>query len=211
MRTIAILPVKSFPAAKQRLRDGLDPPQREDLAEAMVTDVLSSLRLTSVAEIVVVTASPAAGRIAVAQGDRVIEDSETGHNAAAALGIEAAINAGAARVLLVPGGCPAVDPDDVDQLLARPVPSPSVLIVPDRHGTGTNALLIAPPDAMAPSFGPGSCQRHTELARASGVHAEVVALPSLALDIDTPEDLDALGQLPRAVTTHRLLSQLSRC
>jgi 2-phospho-L-lactate guanylyltransferase len=211
VKTIAILPVKSFPSAKQRLRDGLDPPQREDLAEAMFTDVLSSLRLTSVAEIVVVTASPGARTIAHAQGARVIEDSETGHNAAAALGIEAAVEAGADRVLLVPGDCPALDPDEVGELLVRPVAPPFVLIVPDRHGTGTNALVIAPPHTMAPSFGPGSCQRHVELARASGARAEVVELRSLALDIDTPDDLDLLGHLPRARTTHRLLNQLSRC
>jgi 2-phospho-L-lactate guanylyltransferase len=211
VRTIAILPVKSFPAAKQRLRDDLDPLQREDLAEAMFTDVLSSLACAVLDEILVVTASRAARTIALGQGARVVEDHETGHNAAAALGIETALGFGAGRVLLVPGDCPALDPQELAALLARPVKSPSALIVPDRHGTGTNALLLTPPRALEPSFGPGSAQRHLGLARARGAHAEIVQVPSLALDVDTPDDVAALTHLTRAPTTRRLLHQLSKC
>lgn len=212
MRTIAILPVKSFPAAKQRLREGLEPPQRADLAQAMLTDVLSSLRLTGLDGIVVVTASPVARMIALGHSAQVVQDQETGHNAAAALGIEAARKRDAERVLLVPGDCPVLDPDELDALLARPAAAPSVLIVPDRHGTGTNALVLTPPGALEPSFGPGSCQRHLELARAGGANAEIVPVPSLALDIDTPEDLDALGHVIReAPATWQVLSQLSAC
>ena len=68
-----------------------------------------------------------------------------------------------------------------------------MLVVPDRHGTGTNALVLDPPDAIEPSFGPDSCQRHQRLAGASGVHCEVVEVPSLALDVDTPDDLAAIA------------------
>jgi 2-phospho-L-lactate guanylyltransferase len=93
-------------------------------------------------------------------------------------------------------------------LLARPVLPPSALIVPDRHGTGTNALLLTPPGALAPSFGPDSCERHAQLARAAGTHAEVVEVPSLALDVDTPEDLAALvAASDRAPRTQALLSR----
>ena len=109
-------------------------------------------------------------------------------------GIEHALGAGADRVALVPGDCPALDPAELDALLEHPAPAGSVLVVPDRHGTGTNALVLTPPGALAPSFGPGSCQRHLEHARAAGVHGEVVEVPTLALDVDTSEDLDALAQ-----------------
>jgi 2-phospho-L-lactate guanylyltransferase len=64
-----------------------------------------------------------------------------------------------------------------------------VAIVPDRHGTGTNALLLTPPDAFAPSFGPGSFARHRALA---GDACRVAELPSLMHDVDTPEDLRTL-------------------
>jgi 2-phospho-L-lactate guanylyltransferase len=208
MRTIAVLPVKSFPAAKQRLSGGLDPPRRAALAEAMFTDVLEALGRARLDGILVVTAFPGARRIACERDVTVVEDQEAGHNAAAALGVQVAKQSGAERILLVPGDCPALDPAEIDQLLARPATPPCALIVPDRHGTGTNALLIAPPDALSPSFGPGSCQRHLELARERGTDAELVELPSLALDIDTPDDLDALsssGDL--AVRTRQLVAR----
>jgi 2-phospho-L-lactate guanylyltransferase len=193
MRTLGILPVKSFSEAKQRLRPGLDPVARQDLAEAMLMDVLEALGATAVDEIVVVSAGARAREIAHDYGAAAVEDREEGHNTAAALGIRAGRTLGAQRVLLVPGDCPAMDPGEVDELLERAPWAPSVLIVPDRHGTGTNALLLTPPDALFPSFGPGSCQRHLASARAAGIRAEVVKVPSLALDIDTPDDLDVLA------------------
>ena len=73
----------------------------------------------------------------------------------------------------MPGDCPALDPREVDELVAGALSAPDVVIVPDRHGTGTNALLLAPPDAIAPSFGPGSRERHEEAAAEAGVPARV--------------------------------------
>jgi 2-phospho-L-lactate guanylyltransferase len=100
--------------------------------------------------------------------------------------------------------------------VARPVAPRSVVIVPDRHGTGTNALLLTPPNAIEPAFGPGSCRRHILLAEAARVSAEVVEVASLAVDIDTPEDLEALqalaaGAWDTAPRTRELLSELSKC
>jgi 2-phospho-L-lactate/phosphoenolpyruvate guanylyltransferase len=208
MRTVAVLPVKDFSQAKQRLRPGLDPQSREELAKAMLLDVLEALGEAAVDEIVVVSGGERVRRIAHGYGAAAIEDRDDGHNAAAALGVRAARTVGAQRALLVPGDCPALDPVELDELLARPVRPPSALVVPDRHGTGTNALLLTPPDALAPSFGPDSCQRHLRHARAAGIEAEVVEVASLALDIDTPEDLGALaGISERALRTLELLSR----
>ena len=67
-----------------------------------------------------------------------------------------------------------------------------VAIVPDRHGTGTNALALAPPDVFAPAFGPDSCARHVSRARASGISFALERVESLALDLDTPEDMSLL-------------------
>jgi len=216
MRTLAILPVKSFPQAKERLRPGLSPELRHGLAEAMFADVLAALRRTEAIDaIYVVSAGESAREIAEAQGARIMKDSELGHNAAASLGVKAALETGAERVVLVPGDCPALDPEELDGLLARPAGPPFVVIVPDRHGTGTNALLLRPPDAIEPAFGPGSCERHLRLAQEAGIGAEVVEVPSLAIDIDTPEDLEALEGLAAADTaarTRELLATLAqRC
>jgi 2-phospho-L-lactate/phosphoenolpyruvate guanylyltransferase len=191
--TLAILPVKSFDEAKQRLRAELDPTPRRALVEAMFSDVLIALRrATLVDQVLVVSADNVAQRIAGGYDALVVEDEDLGHNQAAAQGAARALELGVERVLMVPGDCPLVIPSELDELLARPVPSPSVLIVPDRHGTGTNALVLTPPDALAPAFGPGSHERHRRHAASAGIAVETVEVPSLALDMDTPEDLAAV-------------------
>jgi 2-phospho-L-lactate/phosphoenolpyruvate guanylyltransferase len=195
VRTAAILPVKSFGRAKQRLGAGVPDPLRLALARAMVGDVLAALATIDGVELtLVVTREPEARQAATAAGARVIDDpGEAGQSAAAGLGVEWAVAEGFERVLLVPGDCPALDPAELGPLLAEHGRSgPEVAILPDRHGTGTNGLLLAPPQAIEPSFGAGSCERHRELARSAGVTCRVASLRSLSLDVDTVEDLAAL-------------------
>lgn len=216
METVAILPVKSFVEGKRRLRSALSPGERRVLAQAMFSDVLIALRRAArVDAVLVISADSAAQQIATGYGVRVLADAEHGHNVAARHGIEQAVRQGAGRVLLVPGDCPTLLPAEVDQLLERAVPEPAALIVPDRHGTGTNALVLTPPDALTPSFGPGSCERHLENARQAGVHGEIVHVESLALDVDTAEDLEALQESLEArrggaANTRGLLAQFVR-
>jgi 2-phospho-L-lactate guanylyltransferase len=206
MRTVAILPVKSFGRAKQRLGHAF--PDRPALAAAMVADVLDALAaVPSLDGVIVVTAEPTAAEIAHGRGARVVHDpAETGQSDAVARGVAAA---DAERILLVPGDCPALDPDEVEALLSRTAP---VVIVPDRHGTGTNALLLSPPDVMAPAFGEGSFERHSGLARAAGTEPDVADVRTLGLDVDTPDDLAALKRALSAfpggaVRTRALLEQ----
>ena len=86
------------------------------------------------------------------------------------IGFGYALEKGFDRALLVPGDTPLLDPHEVDDLLAtRERRGLAAVVVPDRHGTGTNALLLAPPDAIEPSFGPGSLERHLAAA-ARGRH-----------------------------------------
>ncbi len=194
MRTIAVLPVKSFTRAKQRLGEAVGGREREELAAAMVADVLDALAtVPQLDAVVVVTAEPIAARAAEEAGAHVIDDpEEAGQSAAANRGIDAALERGAERVLLVPGDCPAVEARELADLLEGDGPPPHVVIVPDRHGSGTNALLLTPPEAVPPSFGNGSFARHAALARAVGATVKVRELPSLGLDVDTPADLAAL-------------------
>jgi len=192
MATIAVLPVKSFGRAKQRLHEGMPARWRRELAEAMVADVLRALSaVRGLDRVIVVTGYFAAFKLAQAAGAAIVHDpEEAGQSAAALLGVEAAEEA--QRVLLVPGDCPALVPAEVEGLLAGPSAARSVTIVPDRHGQGTNALLIRPPEALVPAFGPGSFARHAARARAAGAEVKVASLPSLTLDVDTPDDLEAL-------------------
>jgi 2-phospho-L-lactate guanylyltransferase len=216
MTTIAILPIKQLDAAKHRLRDELDPAPRRALVEAMFSDVLVALRRAAlVDEVLVVSSAHSVQRIAGGYGAMVADDKDEGHNTAARHGIARARELGIDRALLVPGDCPLLDPAELDALLAEEVTAPSVLIVPDRHGTGTNALVLTPPQALAPSFGPGSHRRHRQEAEAAGVEARTVEVPSLALDIDTGDDLVAVEAALEqrhggAAHTRGMLRQLSR-
>jgi 2-phospho-L-lactate guanylyltransferase len=208
MRTAAILPVKRFDRAKQRLGVSVGEPLRRELARAMVGDVLLALaRTESIERTIVVTREDSVVGAAHRLGALVVTDAvEEGQSAAVTLGVNVALAGGIERVLCVPGDCPALDPAELESLLADrpgrrragndagPRFQPAVIVLPDRHGTGTNGLLLTPPDVIAPSFGPDSCERHRALARAAGVACEVRRIPSLLLDIDTGEDLRALRE-----------------
>src|SRR5215211_5188750 len=171
MRTAAVLPVKSFGRAKQRLGAAVQQPARAGLAAAMVGDVLAALgRVEALGDVIVVTAEPRAAAARAAGAHVVHDPGETGQSDAAALGVAAAVARGAARALLVPGDCPSLDSGEVAALLTG---DGSVVIVPDRHGTGTNALLLTPPEVMAPAFGPGSFARHTARAAAAGASVRI--------------------------------------
>lgn len=193
MKATAVLPVKRFDAAKQRLAAGIDAERRRELAGAMVADVLEAIASARTIErVIVVSGDPIAQELASEAGAEVVPDPEdAGHVEAALAGIARAEVEGAERVVLLAGDCPLLDPRELDRLLTA-VGERYVGIVPDRHGTGTNALLLSPPDAIVPAFGEGSKARHVEAARIAGVPFGIEELPSIELDLDTPADVVAL-------------------
>ncbi len=193
MKATAVLPVKRFAAAKQRLAPGMGSTHRAELAAAMLEDVLEAISAArSVERVVVVTSEPRAIELETASGTEVLPDpDEGGHSGAALAGIAHALELGAECVVLLPIDCPLLATRELERLLTG-MPERYVAVVPDRHGTGTNALVLAPPDAIEPSFGEGSRARHVAAAREAGVPYGVEELPSLALDLDTPADIVAL-------------------
>ncbi len=216
-RTIAILPMKRFGAAKSRLAAALGTGARQALAQAMFSDVLAALRrVERLDAIAVITADREV--VASLRGEGVTllpDEQESGQSAATLVGVKEALIAGFGRVLLVPGDAPLIDPVAIDALLEGDSASPGLVIVPDRHLTGTNALLMSPPDALEPSFGPGSLARHEAAATAAGLSYRVDQIASLTLDIDTPEDLGELivrleQQRAVAPRTRGALAQLER-
>ncbi len=193
MKATAIVPVKRFQEAKQRLAQGIDDERRAALAAAMLEDVLEAIAAArSIERTIVVSGDPVAQEIAASASAEVVPDpADEGHVEAALAGIARAAVEGAECVVLLPGDCPLLDPRELDHLLTG-VPDPYVAIVPDRHGEGTNALVLTPPTAIRPAFGEGSRARHVAAAREAGIPFAVEELASLALDLDTPADLVAL-------------------
>jgi 2-phospho-L-lactate guanylyltransferase len=193
LKATAVLPVKRFDAAKQRLAAGIDDERRRALAAAMVADVLEAIAAARTIErTIVVSGDPMAQELAAEAGAEVVPDpADAGHVEAALAGIARAEAEGAECVVLLPGDCPLLDPRELDRLLTG-VPERYAGIVPDRHGTGTNALVLSPPDVIVPAFGEGSRDRHVAAAREAGVPFEVEEVASLGLDLDTPADVIAL-------------------
>jgi 2-phospho-L-lactate guanylyltransferase len=201
VKATAIIPVKRFGHAKRRLLDSLDRPQRAALLKAMLADVLSATEAANgIERVILVTGEGRAERLALHHAQRsrtpleVLRDpDERGHSEAATLGIIRALSLGAEASALLPGDCPLLDPEELDAALERMTPG-RVAVVPDRHGTGTNALLLCPADAIGPAFGEGSAARHSERVERAGHQLAVEPLESLGLDLDTPDDLLALAE-----------------
>jgi 2-phospho-L-lactate guanylyltransferase len=195
-RTCVILPVKPFDDAKERLATGLAAEQRKLIAEAMVKDVLAALsRAREVDGVVVVSAEPKMTERAKGVADAVVPDAQTGHSDAAKAGVAWAIENDFDRVVMLPGDCPLLEPSELDDLIARTREDRiEFAVIPDRMGTGTNALVISPPDAVEPSFGPGSRQRHIAMGLAAARRTAEHEIPSLALDLDTADDLMELAE-----------------
>ena len=195
MVTVAVLPIKTFARAKHRLAEAVDVPDRRALAEAMVGDVLAGARRPSRAR----PGGRRDGRAARRGGGprrRAPRSCTTPTRPASRPPPRSASTRrsprGAERALLVPGDCPALDPGEVDGLLARQGRA-GVVIVPDRHGSGTNALLLSPPDgdrALVRRRAPSPATRRARTRR--GAVVRVAEVRSLGLDVDTPDDLAAL-------------------
>jgi len=191
---VAAVPVKDLVNAKQRLTTLLDPEQRAMLARAMLRDVLAALGRTRGIEPWLVTRDADVEAIARAHGVRVVrEAANRGHTAAVAFAQREAMDAGAAAFLTLPGDVPCVTPAEIETLathaLERP---PAAVFAASRSGRGTNGVALAPPAVMPLTFGEPSFANHLATARAHGLVPSVLALPGLALDVDTPEDVAAL-------------------
>jgi 2-phospho-L-lactate guanylyltransferase len=158
----------------------------------MFLDMLHKIRRAkTIDDVLVVTADEAVARHAGWIGHSVLrQERDRGHSEAASAGALAAKAAGADRVAMLPVDCPLLDTEELDGHLGR-TPR-TALIVPDAAGTGTNALVLNPPDAFAPAFGPDSCARHVSRARGAGISFSLERIDSLARDLDTPADLASL-------------------
>lgn len=192
LHTTAIVPVKGLSVANGRLDGTLTEDERNQLAEALFLDLIVKLpRSRCIDDVLIVTADASIARQARWFGHQVlVQDADEGHSEAAAAGARAAMAEGAQRVAMLPVDCPMLDTSELDAHIGRS--ARTVLIIPDRHGTGTNGLVLAPPDIFLPVFGPESCARHVSRARASGISFALEDVESMGLDLDTPEDYTLL-------------------
>jgi 2-phospho-L-lactate guanylyltransferase len=189
---VAAVPIKDLAHAKQRLVSVLTPAERGELARAMLHDVVRALAGAGLDRVWVVTREPAVTALARALGaETLVEEENHGHTAAVALAQAEAARQRARVFLTVPGDAPRVTANEIRQL-ADAVALGAPVFVPSRSELGTNGVALAPPRAMALTFGEPSFARHLDAARAQGLAPRVLRLPGLGLDIDSPEDLARL-------------------
>ena len=209
MSVVVAVPVKDLVNAKQRLVAFLSPPERRDLARAMLEDVLEALAGARIGPVLVVTRDPEVEGLAARHGAGTLrEESNLGHTEAVAHAQRAALARGAARFLTVPGDVPCVTPAELRTLSETPLDAPGAVFVPSLSGFGTNAALLEPPDAMPLKFGEPSFDNHLVAARAAALRPLVLRLPGIGLDIDAPDDLDLLLERGPSTRSARLLVSL---
>jgi 2-phospho-L-lactate guanylyltransferase len=191
----AIVPVKPLRRGKSRLSGVLSLEARTALNHYLLSNTLEIL--ASVPEIehsLVVSRDPEALTIAREYGARTVQEQGSPQlNTALTRATMVALSHSVQGVLIVPADLPLLTVDDIHAVVIRGVNPPVVVITPDRHRQGTNALLIAPPGLIHYEYGPGSFQKHCSQAEKIGARLEVCERGSVALDIDSPEDLELAG------------------
>jgi 2-phospho-L-lactate guanylyltransferase len=189
---VAIVPIRGLEGAKTRLGEVLDPEERRDLVERLlVRTVGAALATPGVAEVLVVSDDPEALAVAAVAGARGLRQTGAGLNGALGEARADAVARGAGAILILPADLALPSPVAIGAVVVAAEGSrPVVVVAPDRHGRGTNALLVAPPGVIPFAFGGDSRHAHAALATAAG--ARVVELDGpLRLDVDTPDDLIA--------------------
>lgn len=193
----AIVPVKPLRRGKSRLAGTLSEDERAELNRRLLQRTIQTLtNLNEIEQVLVVSRDSSALALARDMGARTVqEDGAPALNTALKRATVVAQVYASRGVLVVPADLPLLNRDDVAALLARSTNPPVVVIAPDRHQKGTNALLLSPADIIEYDFGEGSFKRHCDRARKAGARLEVVNLPSLELDLDLPEDLELIKKM----------------
>jgi 2-phospho-L-lactate guanylyltransferase len=197
----AIVPVKPLRRGKSRLAGTLNENERTELNRALLKHTLEILSdLKEVDGVLVVSRDQNALTIARNHGARTVqEDGQPELNTALKRATIVAQVYATRAVLVLPADLPLITREDILTLIRRATEPPVVVIAPDRHGKGTNALLISPPGLIEYDFGENSFQRHCELIKKAGARLEVVDLPSLGLDLDLPEDFELIKNLETTI------------
>jgi 2-phospho-L-lactate guanylyltransferase len=192
---VAIVPIRSLTGSKSRLGEPLDPEERADLILGFLRrTVAAALAARSLASVVVVSEDADLLDLARDMGAGVLLQQTDGLNEALAEA-RVACCADATALLVLPADLPGVTADAIDRIVdsaarrADGNPGRAVVgLVSDRHGTGTNALIVSPPCVIEFAFGEGSRAAHSAAAASAGAAYLELDGP-LTFDVDTAEDL----------------------
>lgn len=191
-----LLPVKDLRNAKQRLAPVLSLEERVGLALAMLQDTLRAIRgLQCGAKVFVVTNYEPAMEAAATSGWEILrEERQVSESASVDYASRICAERGIMSLLRLPLDLPLVQASDIEELFSVERAAPSVILVPSRDGTGTNAILRTPPVLFPSHFGPDSFVKHRAEAERAGAAITVKRNARLELDVDDEEDLRVVLQ-----------------
>lgn len=206
--TYVIIPAKNFQGAKQRLAALLQPQERALLARTTLSHTLTACtQAGGLVGVGVVTCNHEVADLARQSGVEVLwEPAAQGHTQAVLFGVGTCKQRGISSLLTLPGDLPLLTAADVEAIAATP--APAVVLVPNRDDSGTNAVLLRPPDCLPLAFGEDSFRRHLRLAAEQRLAVEIRRLPRVALDLDTPEDVAFFLAQGIACQTFEMLTSL---
>jgi 2-phospho-L-lactate guanylyltransferase len=202
----AVVPVKEFEGAKQRLSPALSSDERRLLAITMLEDVLDAVSAVGdLAGVLVVTVDPAATSLANRYGARLVtEGARDGHTGAVTAAARLLVSEGRAGMMTMPGDIPRLSSEEIAATLAAHRAAPSFTIVPAHDDLGSNTIVCSPPDAVPLRFGEDSFFPHLDAARAQGIDPLVVRHPGIGMDIDNPVDLITFLKMSPSAPTRTL-------
>jgi 2-phospho-L-lactate guanylyltransferase len=204
----AIIPVKETQNAKQRLAPVLSAALRQELAMAMLEDVLEAVATAGLGGVILVTIDPGAIALARRYNAQTIADgARDGHTGAVQAGARHLIAQGRRIMLTVPGDLPLITATEIEHLIAAHGPAPAFTIAPAHDEQGSNAILMSPPDAVPLRFGEDSYFPHLATSRVCGIEPCIVRLPGIAFDIDNPQDLHHFAKLGSRTRAGRFLAE----
>ena len=192
----AVVPIKPSGQAKSRLSHHFRPALLSRLFIAMLKDVLTALQKSPAIErLLLVSSAARAGALATEFNAELLkDDGEGGLNGACGLAARYLARQGADRLLIIHGDVPLINTEDIGAIAcAHPPNSTGLTLFPNSTETGTNGLVVSPPELILPfQFGAGSLQRYRQAAQAAAIQPQILRLPHLSLDVDTPEDVQQL-------------------
>jgi 2-phospho-L-lactate guanylyltransferase len=202
----AVVPVKEFEGAKQRLSSCLSGEERRALATFMLEDVLEAVSaVRKLAGVLVVTVDSVATSLAARYGARIVlEGAREGHTGAVAAAQRLLAHEGRPSMMTMPGDIPRLTSAEIVATLAAHRAAPAFTIVPAHDDLGSNAVLCSPPDAVRLRFGEDSFYPHLDAARSRGIDPLVVRQPGIGMDIDNPADLLAFLRMSPPAPTRTL-------
>ena len=191
----AIVPVKPLRRGKSRLSGVLGLEARTALNHYLLSNTLEILStIPEIEHSLVVSRDPEALTIARDYGARTVQEQGSPQlNIALTRATMVAVSHSVQGVLIVPADLPLLTAEDIHEVIKLAENPPVVVVTPDRHQKGTNALLVSPPGLIQYEFGQNSFQQHCLLAEKAGARLEICTRKSVALDIDLPEDLELAG------------------